>query len=147
MYLNFQILLFGCGARFRSAQNPNQSLRKLKHWIGVNVDLLRQQKLVRLCGPQQYLMNIKNKKMYMEYIKHINIWKLKSQNVKIITLKSLWKKKNCWDFKNCLKSDNMFLLFLIQVKGWHVVYRIEETKLVCAISRKLIWVEKHIFFA
>ena len=35
--------------------------------------------------------------------------------------------------------ENMFLFFLVQNKGWYGVIRIEGTKLVCAISRKLIW--------
>ena len=33
---------------------------------------------------------------------------------------------------------NMFLLFVMQFKGWDGLYRIEETNLVCAISRKLV---------
>ena len=30
----------------------------------------------------------------------------------------------------------MFLLFLVLIKGWYGLYRIEETKLVCVISRE-----------
>ena len=37
-----------------------------------------------------------------------------------------------------LKSENMFSIFLVQFKGWYAVYRIEETELICAISKKLI---------
>ena len=32
-----------------------------------------------------------------------------------------------------------FLLSLMKIKGWGGPYRIEETKLVCAISRKLVF--------
>ena len=34
--------------------------------------------------------------------------------------------------------ENMILLGLVQNKGWDVVFRIEETKIVCVISMKLI---------
>ena len=37
------------------------------------------------------------------------------------------------------KNENMFLLFLIQIKGCYALDRIKETKLVCAISRKLMF--------
>ena len=49
-------------------------------------------------------------------------------------------------FGKMLKETNVlnftktcFLLFSIQINGWYAVFRIEETKLVCAISRKVIF--------
>ena len=40
----------------------------------------------------------------------------------------------------CLKmSKPCVLQFLVQIKGWDGLYRIEETKLECAIPRKLIF--------
>ena len=41
----------------------------------------------------------------------------------------------------------LFVICLLQTKGCYGVIRIEETKLVCAISRKVVLVEKHSFFA
>ena len=43
--------------------------------------------------------------------------------------------------------ENMFLLFSVPIRGWDGLYRIEETKFVCAISRKFILVENHILGA
>ena len=34
--------------------------------------------------------------------------------------------------------ENMALLVLVHIRGWDGLYRIEGTKLVCAISRKFI---------
>ena len=42
------------------------------------------------------------------------------------------------------KLPKQFLLLLVKIKGWYGVFRIEETKLVCAISGKLLWVEKRL---
>ena len=42
-------------------------------------------------------------------------------------------------------SENMFLLFLVQIRGGDCLYQIEETKLVSAISRKLIFGLKNKF--
>ena len=53
--------------------------------------------------------------------------------------------KNIWlfllfffNFEMFEVSKTCFLLFWVQLKGWYALYRIEETELVCAISRKLI---------
>ena len=40
--------------------------------------------------------------------------------------------------QNVRNAENI-VLFFVQIKGWSALYRIEETKLVCAISRKLIF--------
>ena len=34
--------------------------------------------------------------------------------------------------------ETIFFVILVQRKGWYALYLIEETKLVCAISRKYI---------
>ena len=46
----------------------------------------------------------------------------------------LWtqKKTKYWNF------ENMFFVISSSSKGWYCVIRMQETKLVCAISRKLI---------
>ena len=41
-------------------------------------------------------------------------------------------------FRNFEMFENMSLLFVVQIKGWYGVIRIEEKKLVCANSKKLI---------
>ena len=37
------------------------------------------------------------------------------------------------------KSRKQVLGYVVQIEGWDVLYRIEETELVCAISRKLVF--------
>ena len=84
----------------------------------------KKQKLVRLCGPQLNTITIicKNNEIdkYKNYV-YIYIYVLENMV-----------------YRTCLKRrtfENLFLLYLVQMKGWYAVYRIEETKLVCAISR------------
>ena len=44
-----------------------------------------------------------------------------------------------------LERCEYIFLFFVQLKGWYGVLRIEEAKIVCAISRKILLVEKHMF--
>ena len=51
-------------------------------------------------------------------------------------------------YENIDKSTFGFFVILIQDNGWYCIFRKEETKLVCAISRKVAsGVEKHFSFA
>ena len=43
------------------------------------------------------------------------------------------------EFLNLRIPENIFLLLLVQIKGWDGPYRIEETELACAISRKCVF--------
>ena len=35
--------------------------------------------------------------------------------------------------------ENRFFVILLNIRGWDGLYRIDETKLICAISRKFIF--------
>ena len=84
-------------------------------------------KLVRLCDPQQYI----------KYTKCTNFTKLNSyrqSKLKIwFDIFTLFLSRNIEILETC------FCYFLVQIRGWDGFYRIDELKLVCAISRKFIF--------
>ena len=79
-------------------------------------------KPVRLRGPQPYIK-------YTEYTTYTKTAFIHKSKMKICV----------GMFRNVELVKTCFLFFVMQVKGWGGPYRIEETKLVCAISRQLFW--------
>ena len=71
-----------------------------------------------------------------------NIYKYKKELKSIkIDYYILFLETICWGFFEYDMLDiskTYFLLFPLQIKGWYAFYRIEETKLVCTISRRCV---------
>ena len=95
-------------------------------------DERRKEKLVRLCGPQQYVKHLRD----IEHFQKREMYR------GIRNLDICWssRKLKVWKFRK-----HVFVI-CVQIKGWSAFFRIEGTKLVCAISRKLVcsW-KAHLF--
>ena len=88
------------------------------------------QELVRLCGPQQFLKYIK----YTKYTNTNMLYKSKSYLFKRLfpfSILEIIEKFEVSKFRKHVRSFGV-------IRGWDGLYRIEETKLICAISMKLI---------
>ena len=76
-------------------------------------------------------------KLYKVYKTYEN-WCISSKSTKtMFGIKKRGKQINWTSIFEIMKT--WFLLFLVQTGGWDGLWRIQETKLVCAISRKIIW--------
>ena len=97
--------------------------------FGGGIEKCATTKLIRLRGPHQYT----------KYTKCTNVTKRKwYTNARII------KHRLCCflNFPKLHKFEILktcVLLFVVQIRGWDGSYQIEETKLVCAISRIFNW--------
>ena len=100
---------------------PNESNEWTK-FIWIKERMNTWMKLVRLCGPQQCIKYT----AYIKYTKTEIIYKSQTYVFGMFHLLVFRESKTC------------LLLFLVQVKGWDGLYRIEGTNLVCAISTKLV---------
>ena len=67
----------------------------------------------------------------------MSLWDSMEFSVYMLTIKSMDFSGKMFFFFNFPKY--VLLLFVVQTKGWYGVVRIEEMKLVCAISRKTIF--------
>ena len=103
-----------------------------------------------MCGPQQYIKeaNIQKRKFMYKFqiYKYLgNSKTYKDFEIYIYIHTYIYIYYYCFYFiLFCFNlfggfRKYVFLLILVQAKGWDGLYRKEETKLVCAISRKLIF--------
>ena len=108
--------------------NIKMILKLLRATLGGTLWAPQRKKLVRLCGPQLY----EKSKLYKIYKNEIHIY-IQKLYICFWTFSFSFLDFQAFDFpKICF-----LLFFLVQVRGWDGLYRIDETKLACAISRKL----------